>query len=177
MLKFIMRAVLFSVLPISLLAQQNPTASEIEAKIATKKMDHSMAYGLVLVNKSSQPIRFDAIPDIAFQHWACTPGTIFATTVSHWSETNQRWEKHDTFVSGVETSGRKDYKTTAYELQPGRSLCAGWWLPDDAIRKLKGELKLTACTTFQEGSRCFESLPFRLETTPTRQSHRDTAQK
>ena len=176
MFRPIARLVLFSVLTMSLPAQQGQTASEIATKIVTQKMYDAMAYGLVLTNKGSKPIRFDAVPDTAFQHWACTPGTIVATTASYWSETNRQWEKLDTFISAVETSGRRDYKATAYELQPGSSLCAGWWLPDDSIRKLKSELKLTACTSFREGSRCFESHPFHLAPSSS-QSRRDGARK
>jgi hypothetical protein len=139
-------------------------------------MNGSTAYGLVLTNNGSNSIRFEVVPDIAYAHLACTYNTIVATTASRWDQKSQQWEAHDTFISGVETSGKRDYKTTPYDLKPGRSLCAGWWLPDDAILSLHSQIKLTACTTFRDTSRCFDSPPFRVDSSPSR-SHLDATRK
>lgn len=137
--------------------QQN----EVQVKLTTKRMaSGEQRYAALLINKGKRPIAFEALPDRGFAHSACTKGLLFAISISSWNHGSQMWEPRDTFVSGAKVSVKGDLSTGKFLLQPGRSLCAGWW-SDFSNEKLGEELRITVCESFRTNSQCYSSPSFR----------------
>lgn len=139
-------------------AQAAPSSGDFVAKVVSMKADPTM-YGLLLTNNSDQTLEFQAVPDIAYQHLACTYNTIFPFTV-YYGDSKYQWKPQPTFISGVQTSGEHSYKGTTFLLKPKQSLCAGWWWSDPKALRSVYMLKMEVCTSFHPGAQCFSSEPF-----------------
>lgn len=136
--------------------------NDIQVELLTKdSSDGGKQYAVRLKNNSKEPITFQMLPDRGFGHSACTPGSLFATSVSSWNTGSRRWEPRDTFISGLKTSVKGDFVTDAFILQPGGSVCGGWWADSDNTKPGE-ELRMTVCTSFRVHSRCFTSPSFRV---------------
>lgn len=136
--------------------------SHVQVELLTKDISGGgKQYALRLKNNSKEPITFQTLPDRGFGHSACTPGSVFATSISHWNADSRRWEPRDTFISGLKASVKGDLVTDTFILQPSGSLCAGWWADSDNAKPGE-ELRMMVCTSFRANSRCFTSPSFRL---------------
>lgn len=136
---------------------------KIQTELLSKDIpDGGKQYAVRLKNYGKKPIYFEALPDGGFAHSACTYGSVFATSISSWNPNSKLWEPRDTFINGVKASSKGAFATHAFVLQPGDSLCAGWWADSDNV-KAGEEIKMAVCTSFKAESRCFTSPSFRVD--------------
>lgn len=146
-------------------SSQAPDVEPVHEVLATHRVDGSIWYALVLKNDTQSSVTFEAVPDIAFTHSACMDSKIFPVTV--WRQAHGKWKPIKTFISGVEVSKLKPTRVQNLILQPGSSLCAGWWVPSHKKIKSSDLLKISVCTSFNERARCFDSEPFSIKTSQT----------
>lgn len=130
------RIVALFVITVPVLAQTlGCQRNEVQTELLTRNSsDVGKQYALSVKNNSKEPITFQAVPDIAFQHSSCTSGFIFSTSVTRWNSDNHRWEPIDTFISGFKASAKRNLSTKTFVLLPGRSLCGDWWADSDAAK-------------------------------------------
>jgi hypothetical protein len=102
--------------------------------VHTRSFEQSRGYAIVIRNLTVLPTRFDVVPDIGFGHFSCANG-ILPKVLAQGVTANGGTEAIVTIISGVNMTVSRNPETEKHTVLPFRTLCGGWWLPDEQVRR------------------------------------------